>query len=382
MQFGADFSALIHRFSPESHHPIALAVSGGSDSLALLHLCHAWARGVGRTLIVLTVDHGLRSEARDEAAMVAACCSGLQISHQTLRWAAPKPSQNAARGARYGLMAETMSKAGAKCLLTGHTLDDVIETVFIRRQRGVRGGLSAGPGVAAPMPAWPEGRDMTLIRPLISARRQTLRNHLDGLGESWVEDPSNRDMKFERARVRAFFDQHAELRESILPAITALQLERAKLDSAFAKALASVHVAPDGLIELADHQAQVRLLGVVARVASGTDRDPRRKAVAELVESLSAPGMRQTLGGAWFQRTRTGFQIGRDPAEATPESEAIVFDGRFIRDSEADLPAEKETAFLVRHARPPDPAWREIISARIEHLRRCYEAAFDLVCVE
>ncbi|MEM9181025.1 MAG: tRNA lysidine(34) synthetase TilS [Pseudomonadota bacterium] len=382
MQFGADFSALIHRFSPESHRPIALAVSGGSDSLALLHLCQAWARSADRALLVFTVDHGLRPEARDEAALVAACCNRLQISHQTLRWTASKPSQNAARRARYGLMAEAMSRAGAKCLLTGHTLDDVIETVFIRRQRGVRGGLSAGPSVAAAMPAWPEGRGITLIRPLISARRETLRNHLNGLGESWVEDPSNRDLKFERARIRAFFDRHAELRENILPAITALQRERARLDSAFAQALASVHVAPDGLIELADHQEQVRLLGVLARVASGTDRDPRRKAVAELVESLSAPGKRQTLGGAWFQRTRTGFQIGRDPAELISESESIVFDGRFIRDSEADLPAEKETAFLVRHARPPDPAWREIISARIEHLRRCYEAAFAPICVE
>ena len=381
MQFGADLSALIDRFSPEARHPIALAVSGGSDSLALLFLCHAWAANANRALIVFTVDHALRPEARDEAALVAEHCNLLQIPHQSLRWPRPRPSQNAARRARYRLMADAMAGVGANCLLTGHTLDDVIETVFMRRKRGVRGGLSVGPGLAAPMPAWPEGRDMTLIRPLIRTRRQSLRNHLDELGVSWVEDPSNQNPQFERVRIRAFFEQHQTVRDGMLPTIVSLQDERADLDYAIGQLLATVQVRPDGLIEVADGGYQVRLLGLLARVASGSDRDPRRSAVAAMVKALTKPGMRQTLGGAWFQRIPAGFHIGRDPAETT-ETGAPLFDGRFVRDFEARFPEVHETSFLLRHARPPDSAWREIVSERIAHMRRCYEAAKEPVCVE
>ncbi|MEM6557978.1 MAG: tRNA lysidine(34) synthetase TilS [Pseudomonadota bacterium] len=381
MQFGADLSALIDRFSPEARHPIALAVSGGSDSLALLFLCHAWAETANRALIVFTVDHALRPEARDEAALVAEHCNRLQITHQSLRWLRPRPSQNAARRARYGLMADAMAEVGANCLLTGHTLDDVIETVFMRRKRGVRGGLSVGPGLAAPMPAWPEGRDMTLLRPLIGTRRQSLRTHLDELSVSWIEDPSNQDPKFERVRLRAFFERHQTLRDGILSTVLSLQDERADLDYAIGQLLAKVQVRPDGLIEVADSIHQTRLLGLLARVASGSDRDPRRSAVAAMVKALTEPGMRQTLGGAWFQRIPAGFLIGRDPAEST-ETGSTVFDGRFVRDSKARFPEAQETSFLVRHGRPPDSAWREIISERIAHMRRCYEAANEPDCAE
>ncbi|MEM7458844.1 MAG: tRNA lysidine(34) synthetase TilS [Pseudomonadota bacterium] len=373
MAFGADFSALINRFSSESHQPIALAVSGGSDSLALLLLCRAWAIEADRSLIVFTVDHGLREEARIEAQRVSSLCDRFQIPHRTLQWTTPKPSQNAARQARYALIAEAMADAGARCLLTGHTLDDVVETAFMRRRRGVRGGLTAGPGLAAPMPVWPKGRDMTLLRPLIHSRRKALRAFLIEQGVSWTDDPSNQNLKFERVQVRSFFERHPNLREGIVPTIRALQSARSTLDITTGHALAQVSVSSDGLIELRSDIDDRRLLGLLARMASGRDQDPRHSAVAEMVNTLTEPGARQTLGGAWFQRTQNGFLIGRDPAKSEIDASSALFDGRYARDSEADFPNEGDTSFLVRHARPPSSAWREILSDRIAHLRLCLE---------
>lgn len=378
MQFGADFSALINRFSPDPHAPIALAVSGGSDSLALLHLSSDWARREDRSVIVFTVDHGLRPDARAEADHVAALCDHMRVAHQTLVWETPKPSQNAARRARYGLIAKAMASENANCLLTGHTLDDVMETVFIRRRRGVRGGLSAGPAQAAPFPAWPAGQSMTVLRPLLHARRSALRDFLQTHDTVWMEDPSNQDQSFERVQVRRFLQRHPRLHEGLIPVITTLLAERAQLDARMSRALAEVAVTPDGLIEVpTEHMTvpdRIRLLSLLARIASGGDRDPRRHAVFDMVASLEEPGARQTLGGAWFQRTRIGFKIGRDPAQSSPAYKAPVFDGRFARDPDAQLPILAETSFLVRHARPSDSDWREILSDRIKHMRLCFQS--------
>ncbi|MEO1552592.1 MAG: tRNA lysidine(34) synthetase TilS [Pseudomonadota bacterium] len=382
MQFGADFTALIDRFSSEPDRRIALAVSGGSDSLALLSLCHTWAGKQDRRLIVFTVDHGLRPEAQDEAKRVAALCDRLQVPHQILHWTNPKPSQNAARRARYDLIAEAMAQVGARCLLTGHTLDDVIENVFIRRRRGVRGALSVGPGLAAPMPTWPAGQNLTVLHPLVGARRSGLRAYLDRLGVSWIDDPSNQNMKFERVRIRAFFERHPNLQDGIVSAVTALQRQRAELDLAIGQSLAQVTVLPDGLIVTSDQGDLVRLLGLLARMASGGDRDPRRSAVIALISSLAQPGARQTLGGAWFQRTRTGFLVGRDPAEPILDSEASLFDGRYARDPNARFLDRNETSFLVRHALPPDAGWRESISTRVAHLRLCFGTPHQSTGVE
>ena len=92
-----------------------------------------------------------------------------------------------------------------------------------------------------------------------------------------------------------------------------------------------------------------------------------------MVDRLTCPGARQTLGGAWFQRTQTGFLIGRDPAHSVSDPESSLFDGRYIRDSGAALPTPADTSFLVRHAAPPASDWREILSDRIKHMRVCFQ---------
>lgn len=373
MQFGADFQSLIERFAPQSDSPVALAISGGSDSLALLHLSHDWAMHAGRRLVVLTVDHRLRPEATQEAQLVADLSARLGHPHKTLSWETPRASQAAARRARYELLAQAARGLGAHCLLTGHTFDDVVETAMIRRRRGVRGASIAGPVMAAPVPAWPAGRNVNLLRPLVQTTRADLRAFLRAFGQDWVEDPSNTNPAYERVRVRTFLSRHPRLSEMASAYVRVQQKARSAQQIELADRLSDVHIDPSGLIEMASADISANILKLLIRCASGSAEDARDGALRQLLETLSSPGQRQTLGGAWIQRTKAGFIIGRDPASLPPEAVGGLFDGRFEEDMKSALPARAEQPFLMRQSAPPGPHWREIISERLDHLVRCYQ---------
>ena len=124
-------------FAPVANSgPLALAVSGGSDSVALMHLAAAWRQRPDFT--VLTVDHGLRTGSAAEAQQVGQWSAGLGLQHVLLRWDAAKPVtalQAKARAARYDLMTNWCDAQGVAWLLTAHTLDDQAETVLMRLAR-------------------------------------------------------------------------------------------------------------------------------------------------------------------------------------------------------------------------------------------------------
>nr|WP_070960822.1 tRNA lysidine(34) synthetase TilS [Hyphomonas sp. Mor2] len=374
MRFGADFDALIARISPDPTKALTLAVSGGSDSLALLSLTSEWARRTGRSLQILTVDHGLRPEAHVEAEMVADRARGMGHVHRTLTWTDPKPAQSAARTARYGLLCEAMRDTGSSCLLVGHTLDDVVETALIRRRRGVRDPSIAGPALVSPAPVWPSGRGITVAHPLIGISRAALRAHLSDAGWAWTDDPTNSSPAYERARVRQFLEKHPRLQAGCTEFVSNLQIQRQLSDRALGHLLESVHVGADGTIDTGDLPVTDRALALLARCASGGTTEPRAQAIRQLVHSLETVGRRQTLGGAWFQKTRTGFLIGRDPGAGPKCGSDSVHDGRFVRAQSERLPPTHEQSFLVRHAAPPHREWREIISERLAHIARCLQS--------
>ncbi len=372
MHFGADFDALIARFSPPQDKAIALAVSGGSDSLALLHLADKWASQTGCALHVFTVDHQLRLAAKAEASGVAALCKRLGHRHDTLTWSVPKPVQNAARHARYQLICAAMRSRGLGLLLTGHTLDDVVETALIRRRRGVRDATAAGPVLAAPAPVWPEGRGIALLRPLIRQNRASLRETLSQEHWAWVDDPSNESDQFERVRVRQFLRRQPRLNVVATDHMRRVVRRRLEGDNALSEAISQVTVRCDGVIDTGTATITPRLLAILARCASGGAREPRGSMVRDLIRTLIRPGARQTLGGAWFQKTKTGIQIGRDPgASLNPYTEQL-FDGRFEPAVSPHLPDAKNQGVLVRQSAPPGPNWREIISDRLSHMALCY----------
>lgn len=175
---------------------LALAVSGGADSMALLALGHAAFPG---QVVAATVDHGLRAAAADEAAMVAAWCAGVGLPHATLaadRAIGPSDIQAGARAMRYDLLEAWAVGAGATLLATAHHADDQAETFLMRAARG------SGPAGLAGIRACRALGAIDLIRPLLGWRRAALRALVEAHGIPFVDDPSNSDERFERVRVR------------------------------------------------------------------------------------------------------------------------------------------------------------------------------------
>jgi tRNA(Ile)-lysidine synthase len=221
---------------------LVLAVSGGPDSTALMVLAARWRASLksGPTLLAVTVDHGLRKEAAGEARAVARLARSLGIAHRTLRWRGVKPKTGlpqAARAARYRLLAAAARDARAPAILTAHTRDDQAETVLIRMSRG--SGI-AGLAAMARMSAMPTGADggLRLVRPFLEVPKARLIATVEAAGISFAEDPSNRDPRFARARLRGLMPR---LAEEGLDAARLAQLARrlARAEAALAAATAT-----------------------------------------------------------------------------------------------------------------------------------------------
>jgi len=186
---------------------LVVAVSGGPDSTALLWLAARWCRTMKHPpkLIAVTVDHGLRPESAREALAVRRLARSLKVEHRTLRWTGRKPAtgiQEAAREARYRLLAGAARKAGARHIVTAHTLDDQAETVLFRMARGsgVSGLAGMGPTAGVPVDA---GRGLLLVRPLLTVPKARLIATLAAARVAYAVDPSNADPRFARPRFRA-----------------------------------------------------------------------------------------------------------------------------------------------------------------------------------
>ncbi|MDJ0921829.1 MAG: tRNA lysidine(34) synthetase TilS [Henriciella sp.] len=379
LALGPEFDQLVQRFSDDVKAPLAVAVSGGSDSTALLYLTADWAARAGRKLLVLTVDHQLRTASAAEARSVGDLAATLGVQHRTLLWQEPQAGQSAARDARHRLLARAARDAGALILLLGHTLDDVIETIHIRERRSTPEDRLAGPVLAAPSPVWPEGRGLTLLRPLIATRRQVLRDWLSAENRPWIDDPSNENQAYERIEVREALKRERGEDARRVEETLQLMARRQEADIGLGEWLDRadiVTVDPFGLVRLAldrvPPQLAERLVGVMVRVCGGHDRTPRAEPVKALLEMLKGPGDRATLGGAWFQRTRDGVLIGRDPGAVHAVEAGGLWDGRFAEAADGHV-AHEDAPFLVRHAMPPGPGWRQILSERIALEARIYQ---------
>jgi tRNA(Ile)-lysidine synthase len=235
-------AVLGHAVPPEAR--LAVAVSGGADSLALLLLA---ARAFPGRVVALTVDHRLRAEAAAEAKMVAEHCAAIAVPHATLRWEGPKPHGNiqaAAREARYRLMAEWCRNEGISLLLTAHHADDQAETLIMRLQRG--SGIAGLAGIRAVRTVAP---GVTLVRPLLAVRRADLAAVVAAAGWLPVQDPANVDVRFDRTAARALLAQAPAIDVMRLAASAAhLANAEAALDWSASRAWAGAAVAAgDGI---------------------------------------------------------------------------------------------------------------------------------------
>lgn len=194
----SDLLSTLHDF--KSEQKLAVAVSGGGDSMALAFLLSKFAEKNDIKLHVLTVDHGLREESKKEAKAVGSWVKNWpQVKHKVLNWAGEKPKtriQEEARKARYDLMSEYCRKNKIKYLFLAHHGDDQVETFLFRLAKG------SGIDGLAVMPSMQEFADITLVRPLLDCSHEQLitvckKNKID-----WIEDPSNQADKYARVRLR------------------------------------------------------------------------------------------------------------------------------------------------------------------------------------
>lgn len=188
---------------------VAVAASGGADSLCLATLLAEWAKDNDVRVTALTVDHRLRAAARAEAAQVAGWMAARNIAHETLTWADGSTTRSAvqarARDARYGLLADWCVAHGAGHLFVAHHLGDQAETFVMRLKRA-----STLFGLAAMAPVREMG-EVTLCRPFLDMPKARLQATLLARGLGWIEDPSNTDRTYERVRTRALIEAlHAE----------------------------------------------------------------------------------------------------------------------------------------------------------------------------
>ena len=185
---------------------LGLAVSGGSDSLAMLALAaEIRTHEGGLSLAAVTVDHGLRPEAAAEADQVGRVCRELGVPHSIVRWERADTgavSQADARRARHQLLAAWAAAHGIGQIALAHTQDDRLETFLMRARQGSGWYGLAGPMPYAPSPVWPQGAALRLVRPLLAFTREDLRDDLRARGIAWIDDPSNAADKFERVRMR------------------------------------------------------------------------------------------------------------------------------------------------------------------------------------
>jgi tRNA(Ile)-lysidine synthase len=323
----------------ENLRGLVLAVSGGSDSTALLLLAARWAqalkksRGPHPKLLAVTVDHGLRPEAKREAAAVKALARRLGIAHRTLHWRGTKPKtgvQEAARIARYRLLAEATIRAGYEHILTAHTLDDQAETVLFRLARG--SGLT-GLGGMAYAAAVPTGADSAIfvVRPLLTVPKARLLATLKAAEVAHSEDPSNLDPRFARPRLRVLMpDLAREGLDASGLARLAARMRRAEATVEFAVGAARAALAPGSWREggpialpaaqFRDLPAEVglRLLGRV--IAHAGDEGPVELGkLEELYQALrtSRAPLRRTLAGALVTLRGERLLVERAPARRT-----------------------------------------------------------------
>lgn len=358
-------SVLRAQFPAQPPKRLGIAVSGGGDSVALLHLASRCFANEDVELFAATVDHGLRPEAADEAQWVARLATDLGVTHETLNWRGWDGNgnlQDHARRARYDLLTQWAQRNQIVTLALAHTADDQAETLLMRL------GRAAGVSGLSAMPSRRMQDGVVLVRPLLGVTRAALRSFLAAENLGWCEDPSNKDTRYERIRVRKVLDS---LRPLGLDArvLTEVAGNMARAREALdwytflaARDLALID-AGDVLLDLRGFRtlpeeiARRLLLHVVGWI-SGDRYPPRRAAVAEAMAAIRHERSAQ-LGGCLILNQGRRARICREykAVETSRVQIGEVWDGRWVL-SGAVLP-EAEIRPLGPQGLSHCPNWRE-----------------------
>jgi tRNA(Ile)-lysidine synthase len=333
----APYEAVTGYFATDIPRHVAVAVSGGSDSLSLLLLLKEWRAKGGPLVSAVTVDHGLRPESLHEAEWVAQLCKEWDIPHQLLFWSGRESTGNLldqARRARHEMLAQWAKEHGITHVLLGHTRDDQAETFVMRLARG-----SGVDGLSAMRDRWTQN-DVTFARPLLSIGRETLRDLLRSREQTWVEDPTNLDPSYERSRVREALPGLLDLgitTQGLADVATRMADARAALHHAMIQAarkivrveMGDVLIERTPFCELPTETARRMLLAALLWI-SGADYPPRSKALSAVLDAVFR-GESMTLHGCDLRSQASQFRITREAAALTDVSAGIgeIWDGRW-----------------------------------------------------
>lgn len=340
---GAEFARLIGACGPfESTPDIAVAVSGGPDSLALTLLLKVWLDRAGGRLLALTVDHGLRADSAREAREVAAFCAERGIDHRTLRWSGRKPAsgvQAAARAARHALLEAACREEGIFHLCLAHHADDQAETFLLRLESG------SGPLGLSGMARVSHTPSLRLLRPLLSIPKARLEATLKDQGIPWIDDPSNRAPAYRRSALRlalARLDAAGVAAGSFTDAAAKFAATRRLLEEETARLLAAgaaIYPAGYAWIQPAAFRAAPKeiargALQALLRSLSGSEYPPRSARLeALLARVLTGRERGSTLSGCRILPRTSGLLLIREMAAIETVSlapgETCLWDGRF-----------------------------------------------------
>ena len=343
-----DPDVLARLFAPAiEYKAIGLAVSGGPDSLALMLLAQRWAaqRAGAPKLIVYSLDHGLRPDARAEVSMVLGYAESFGLAARGLAWLGNKPEtglQEAARQARYRIIGEAMKADGATLLLTAHHRGDQAETVLMRLAHG-----SGVEGLKAMVPL-SQVEGVPVFRPLLDVDPSSLAAVVEAEGLVPAQDPSNHDIAYERVRWR-----------KLLPALAAEGLDAAALsrfaarmaetdaalaqmaDAAFAELVTLDGFGAASLPKAALHALSPaiarRLLGRVLNIVGGRQKPRALGQVERLYDQIATGDLPRaaTLLGAVVRLKADILSVSREPGRALPEDivlpphQGLIWDHRF-----------------------------------------------------
>jgi tRNA(Ile)-lysidine synthase len=313
--------------------PAAIAVSGGGDSIALMHLLAHWAKSTHRPPpTVITVDHGLRDESAAETRQVARWARNAGLGHRTLRWSGPRPTSDieaAARDARYRLMGGWLRAHKIGALYVGHTRDDQAETFLMRLMRGSGLDGLAAMRALAPYPV-PGFGELSVVRPLLAMERKSVRDHLRARGHAWLEDPMNGEDRFTRVRLRKLMPtlHEAGLTPARIAAAAAhLGRAREALDIVTGAVVARAVRPADGSLHVdmaalsaAPREVGLRALAQLLMAVSGQSYRPRFERLERLFDRIAGDsvGGGCTLHGCRLGPARNGA-FGSGTLMITPE---------------------------------------------------------------
>jgi tRNA(Ile)-lysidine synthase len=285
---------------PRAGETLAVALSGGIDSLALTLLTHRYTQRHGLGMIAVTVDHGVRAGARQEAETVAEWMRARGIAHRILTPEHDTTSTNlqaSARQRRYDAIATYCRAHGIVHCLLGHQAGDNRETLLHNRTRGDTADGRAG------MARVRLHRGVRFLRPLLAFERTALETYMRASHTPWIEDPSNENFAFARVRHRAWLAQDASTHAALNAEILSAAQARATRDQTLAEAaIHCVRLDPLGFADIDCHYLRTlpsllasQLLADTITTVSGTAYRPRALSIERLMSALNQPLRRHTL---------------------------------------------------------------------------------------